>query len=249
MDKYSQYDALWDDLKKQEKRIHDFANHLSTLHYLIRNQHLEEAEHYIVELIQHILSFQEEYEQLEHYKKYLLYQLYSLKSLLRSEATSDLLIYIKQMHSHLDTFTPEIYCNHPILNAVLCEKKRRAIKHHIDIHYRISLPPKMDIPDPQLLSIFFNILDNAIEACEQSQCLRPFIRLNVHYKGNMLSVRMINSKNPNIPFTGKTTKEDTEFHGFGLQIIEKTVKEHFGHCKWIDHQDTFEAILMFAVAN
>lgn len=247
MDKFDQYNALWKNLKNQEKRIHDFANHFSTLHYLIRNQHLAEAEQYVIALISHILTTQEETRQLEQYKKHLLYQLYTLKLLLRSEATSKLLVYIKQMHAQLDTFTPEIYCNHPILNAVLCEKKRIAIEHHINIQYSISFPEKIDMPDIKLLSIFFNLLDNGIEACIQSHAQKPFIRLKVNHKGNMLSIQMTNSKNPTIPFTGKTTKENSQSHGFGLQIIEETLRDHMGYSKWIDHTDTFESILMFAI--
>ena len=50
-----------------------------------------------------------------------------------------------------------------------------------------------------------------------------------------------------MPFTGKTTKENSQSHGFGLQIIEETLRDHMGYSKWIDHTDTFESILMFAI--
>lgn len=247
MDKINPYDALLQNSKKQEKRVHDFANHFSTLNYLIRNQHFCEAEHYIEQLIADLLSTQEEFDQLEHYKKHLLYQLYNLKLLLRSEATDAMLGHIHEIHKQLDTLIPEIYCDHALLNAVLCKKKREAIKHHINISYAISSPKEVSMPDPQLASVFFNLLDNAIEACRQSQTQKPFIQLKVGHKGNMLSIWMLNSKNPNISFSGKTTKIDKNQHGFGLEIIDDIVRSRSGYIQYKDLGDTFESRLMFEI--
>ena len=63
MEKMNQFDVLLQNSKKQEKRVHDLANHFSTLNYLIRNQHFPEAEHYIEQLILEFLSTQEEFDQ------------------------------------------------------------------------------------------------------------------------------------------------------------------------------------------
>ena len=247
MEKMNPYDALLKNSKKQEKRVHDFANHFSTLNYLIRNQHFPEAEHYIEQLITDLLSTQEEFDQLEHYKKHLLYQLYSLKLLLRSETTDTMLGHIRQMHTQLDALIPEIYCDHSLLNAVLCKKKREATERHVEVDYIIAFPKETSIPDPQLVSVFFNLLDNAIEACVQAQIQKPFIRLKVGYKGNMLSIHMVNSKDPMISFSGKTTKIDQLHHGFGLQIIDDIVRSRLGYVQYKDLGDTFESRLMFEI--
>lgn len=247
MEKMNQFDVLLQNSKKQEKRVHDLANHFSTLNYLIRNQHFPEAEHYIEQLISEFLSTQEEFDQLEHYKKHLLYRLYSLKHLLRSETTDIVLGYIHQIHRQLDTLIPEIYCDHALLNAILCKKKLEAIEHHININYVISFPKEISIPDPQLASVFFNLLDNAIEACQQSQIQKPIIQLKVGYKGNMLSIHMLNSKNPTIRFSGKTTKSDDKRHGFGLKIINNIVQSRLGYVQYKDLGDIFESRLMFEI--
>lgn len=249
MENYSHYNALLENSKKQEKWVHDLANHLSTLNYLTRNQHLAEAEDYIQQLVSYILKSQEEDDSLQNYKKQLLNQLYMLRSLIEFQSTGDALLYIRHMHQQLDTVAPEIYCDHPLLNAVLCEKRQVCKRYLIDISYNISLPKKMDIPAPQLLSIFFNLLDNAIEACINASTQKPFIQLKTNFKGNMVSIRMLNSKNPKVEFTGKTTKENISSHGLGLQIIEDAIKDHLGYSKWMDHGSVFESILMFKISD
>ena len=60
------------------------------------------------------------------------------------------------------------YCQNNLLQAILEGKRLRAEQKHIQVSYEILLPEKISIDIADLSSIFFNLLDNAIEACSAS---------------------------------------------------------------------------------
>lgn len=96
---------------------------------------------------------------------------------------------------------------------------------------------------------FCNLLDNAIESCEnvrqQEICQQPLIILSVNYQANMLIISQKNSKNPEIIFNHETSKEQQqELHGLGLYMIEDIVKEYDGVVEWKDVGEMFESNLM-----
>ena len=134
-----------------------------------------------------------------------------------------------------------------MLNTIFHEKQRNADEKNISIEYAISLPEAFSIPQNELASIFFNLLDNALEACEHSDTHAPFIQLKTTFHGNFLSIHMQNSKNPTKVFNQKTTKKNRQLHGFGLSIIEDIVFSHNGYATWMDHGPTFESILMLEI--
>ena len=55
------------------------------------------------------------------------------------------------------------YCQNNLLQAILEGKRLRAEQKHIQVSYEILLPEKISINTTDLSSIFFNLLDNAIE--------------------------------------------------------------------------------------
>lgn len=100
-----------------------------------------------------------------------------------------------------------------------------------------------------ITSLFCNLLDNAIESCEnvrqQEICRKPLIILSVNYQANMLIISQKNSKNPEIIFNHETSKEQQqELHGLGLYMIEDIVKEYGGVVEWKDAGEMFESNLM-----
>lgn len=147
----------------------------------------------------------------------------------------------------LNTLASHQYCNHSLLNAILHDKFLVAQNFNIRVSYSILLPERIDIPLNELASILFNLLDNAIEACQNSAAENRFIRLETKYVGKILSIHMENTKNPQIIFKRQTTKADSLSHGFGLSIIEDIASAHNGSCNWIDHGDTFESVLMLEI--
>lgn len=145
----------------------------------------------------------------------------------------------------------ENFCRNSLLNTILQVKKAEAEKKDIQCQFQILLPDKFEtfFPDTVITSLFCNLLDNAIESCEnvrkQKICQKPLVILSVNYQANMLIISQKNSKNPENIFNHKTSKtQQKELHGLGLHMIEDIVREYGGIAEWRDEGEFFVSNLM-----
>ena len=143
--------------------------------------------------------------------------------------------------------TDIICCTNSIVDGILQSKKSECIQHNISFEYTILFPEKNDFSFSVLISLFSNLLDNAIESCQMASSLNPKIELSIDYKGDFLIIFMQNTKETALIFNSlarKTTKSDSLSHGFGLSIIEEIVKSYDGFCEWEDRGNIFESRIM-----
>ena len=75
---------------------------------------------------------------------------------------------VSQLTEHLQTNHSETFCSNSLLNTILQIKKEKAEQTGIRCSFHIILPPKFSqtFSDVTITSLFTNLLDNAIEACE-----------------------------------------------------------------------------------
>ena len=135
-------------------------------------------------------------------------------------------------------------CQDNLLNAILEGKRKIAAKNNIDVNYEILLPEECQIAQADLSSVFFNLLDNGIEACTKSGSENPILSLSANVTTGFLSIHMRNSKDPTTVFNHKTTKDDVSAHGFGLSIIEEICSRYDGVYQWEDQGDTFDSVVL-----
>lgn len=143
--------------------------------------------------------------------------------------------------------TISICSTNPIVDGVLRNKKIVCEKHGILFNYSILFPKRTALSNSVLISLFSNLLDNAVEGCVASLASNPQITLSIDYKGDFLIIYMKNTKISSRSFDNhkiKTTKEDSLSHGFGLSIIENIVNLHDGFCEWKDNGNCFESRIM-----
>lgn len=143
--------------------------------------------------------------------------------------------------------TISICSANPVVDGVLRNKKTVCEKHGILFNYSILFPEKTMLSNSVLISLFSNLLDNAIEGCVASLASHPEITLSIDYKGDFLIIYMKNTKTISSSFDNhkiKTTKKDSQSHGFGLSIIENIINLHDGFCEWKDNGTFFESHIM-----
>ena len=138
-------------------------------------------------------------------------------------------------------------CNNNLINGILDSKRQQAAKRNIQTSFKLLFPEKMNIESSDLSSIFFNLMNNGIEACLNSQAAEPFIQITARQNANFLTIPMRNSKDPAQKFDHKTSKTDPWSHGFGLAIIEDIADRYDGSCQWIDQGDVFESVVMVSI--
>lgn len=178
------------------------------------------------------------------YQSGILPELAKLKELLSDRDGTAAIAKIHALTEHFENTRMHPVCSDSLLNTILQVKKESAKEHGINVNYQLLLPDSLRIPNTVLSCIFFNLLDNGIEACQKGGSKEPFIYLSVKERANFLSIYMENSKNPEEWFDGTTTKENEEQHGLGLSIIEELVHEYEGSCEWEDKREVFCSRLM-----
>ena len=136
------------------------------------------------------------------------------------------------------------YCEDNLILAILDSKRLIAEQSNIQVDYQIILPENSIIESPDLSSVLFNLLDNAIDACRISGIEKPFLSLHLSTSKGFLVVIVKNSKDPHIQFTHSTTKSDTVTHGLGLSIVEDLCRKYDGSYQWNDCGNIFESIVL-----
>jgi hypothetical protein len=88
----------------------------------------------------------------------------------------------------------------------------------VDFSVRIQLPPSLPLGEPQLCSIFGNLLENALDACRECTDSAPFIRICAQEDAGHIVIAVDNTCcHPPIEENGRfrSTKHD----GFGMVAL------------------------------
>lgn len=171
-------------------------------------------------------------------------KLHTYEALMNEGSYEEATLYLEELAS---TFQKERFrpiCSDTLLNAILTSKRQKAVQYNIQTSFQLLIPENLNIESSDLSSIFFNLMDNAIESCQTSHSDKPFINITARQTANFFTIHMINSKDPAIKFNGKTSKADSWSHGFGLSIIKEITSKYDGSCQWIDNGEEFQSVVM-----
>ena len=118
-------------------------------------------------------------------------------------------------------------CENPVVDAFLYGRVEEAKKQGITVKTDIILPVELPISNTDLVIVFGNIIDNAVEACAKRES--PSITLNAKIDGSYL---IISEENPALPKNddGKKRRIPELERGFGTQILDSVAEKHSGSC-------------------
>lgn len=126
-----------------------------------------------------------------------------------------------------------VYCNNPVVNIILSNKKNESEEKNIETHIRVKEDlENIPITDFDLSTVICNLLDNAIRGCICSEQSHPRLIVEILQKNQYLVVRVLNSCKigMNIESTDsiETTKSNSTTHGLGMPIIAGIAKKYKG---------------------
>ena len=128
-----------------------------------------------------------------------------------------------------------IYSNNEVLNIILNEKTDECRQKGIRFSISVSTNKINKIADNDLVAIFCNLLDNAIESCmicEDKRIILDVYEVNAAF----LTINMSNSCERGIKLKNEhliSTKTDSENHGFGMSSISRTISKYQGDMDYI----------------
>lgn len=164
----------------------------------------------------------------------------------KSQEAMDILASLNiELESHVIT----LYSDNSVLNSILSEKQILAVKN--DVEMDIYIEPYCNIngiSDLDIITIFSNLIDNALEAavlCKDRRFVH--IRMFTQNEGNFLVVKISNSyaKVPlRIGDVFQSTKKDVGIHGVGLKSVSSTAEKNGGYLECLIEDTQFIVILL-----
>lgn len=156
---------------------------------------------------------------------------------------------IRHFLRKMDQSEKVLYTENFVLNAICKNKVTKARNSGITVNWKLTVPPRINMRCNEMGTLFGNLLDNAIEACEKVLEERNIIFIAA-VKNEKMIIRMKNTRNEfYAPEKGQTTsKWDKENHGFGMETVLEIVRKYHGTLDVTETKRHYEInIIMYGI--
>ena len=139
---------------------------------------------------------------------------------------------LKKLEDSVEIYDSKLDTGNQMLNVLLWEKTSFCQQNNINFGCMVdgTIFDFMDSGD--LYCLFGNIIDNALEAVKKVKDEKKrVVNISAKKRGNMVFIDQDNYYYRKIDFENdlpKTTKEDKDFHGFGLRSIKIIARKYGG---------------------
>ena len=133
----------------------------------------------------------------------------------------------------------------PVLDCLLREKTVLCKKQTITFIKSGTVIGETGITEYEFVSLFANLLDNAIEAAQKTE--KKYVELKIEKQQGVLMITVSNSKQEKQrPLENEfgTTKKDKRKHGIGNRIIRDIVEAHGGRVTYHDQGDVMKVVAL-----
>lgn len=152
--------------------------------------------------------------------------------------------YLEQMNMRIESFGNMVTVHNGIVDAIINQYYAKAVENGIKMQVKGRLPADINIDAFDLCTIFSNLLSNAYEAAVKTE--DKYISIECRFNNKNIIIAAKNSFNAaehNESMGWTTSKEDTEYHGYGLENIKDSVKKYNGVFD-IDTQDNYFLLMI-----
>lgn len=190
----------------------------------------EELDRQLEQQYRYFLSLEESKQELRRLRHDIANHMQTMQIMLERqefEAAGD---YFRQISEEYRGIPPVELCENLVVNAVLSQCWRRCSQEGIALDCQVRCPEEVGVRGIDLMCVLSNLLDNAVEACqrlEPGQERRVVCRARL--QGGCLWIQVENtaSLEPR-GLTWRTSKEDPDRHGLGLEILETVAQRYQG---------------------
>ncbi len=200
----------------------------------------------VAELLDYELNTQQLHEQLSrqmrHYQSYRRFtesyrtfrhdynnMMASVKTLLAKKEYEHAARLLDEIHDTMqkDVQIHKTYSNNILLDAILQDAANTCEEKGICFSAVAHLPESVSLAEIDIVRLFTNIIDNAIEACNKIAGPERLIEITSSCNQDWAVINVSNSFNGVLLIRDgeiKTTKGNNTFHGLGLKIIRETIE-------------------------
>jgi len=218
--------------------INLFVFHLldHTVQQVNETNHYKYREKQLLMQTEHFENIIEGYHQVRRVRHDMMNHLVALHGYLQNEQCDDAIEYIKKINESIDFNRIGIVSNNVAIDALISNRKSKAIKAGIYFEEKVSLPGKLQIDDMDMCIVIGNILNNAIEACQRmkNEQMKKHIMLNINYKKGHIFIEVENTydlrtvKQEEGKFISSKKYQWKYDVGLGMSNIERIINKYGG---------------------
>jgi sensor histidine kinase regulating citrate/malate metabolism len=181
------------------------------------------------------------------------YHMQVIYDLLEQKQYEELSRYLESYYStnfERDGQFPAFSHNYTV-NILASHYARKAEFHRIRIDFKLTLPEKLPIDDPQLSVLFGNLWQNALDACiALPEEMDRFVETSAGFQQDKLMIHCKNSS-PRVICDAEGTfiSNKGKEHGVGLSSIRYLVSMHQGYCNFSYTEGVFTASLLLPLSQ
>lgn len=166
--------------------------------------------------------------------------LLAIDTLAEEQGNQQIRDYIRSLNEGMSAYEKHYSTGRDLLDGLLSEKSHEAAGDDVHFYVDILLPDYFPLKDADLCTVFGNLVDNAIEACQDVEPPRErFLQICGHTHAGRFFITLSNSCSEKklelcsgLPIT---TKRAPNAHGFGLKNARRTVEKYGGFLTF-DHE-------------
>ena len=172
----------------------------------------------------------------------------AVQNYLAGDHVSEAQEYLEKLVGNYKAFGVERQTGIEAVDYILCRKTETAKERGIGVQIHTEYPKDCRIDPVDLCTIFSNLFDNAIEACEKCpKDAKKEIILTIRRIHQFILIRMQNSSVSSpviINGTINTSKAERSKHGWGLRNIESVVEKYGGTIEYDYNEFLFSVSIM-----
>ena len=171
--------------------------------------------------------------------------LLALKKYTQEQDWKGLEEYLNELSRDMLDYNYQIWTGNHMLDMILNQKEKEAEKQKTQMQISTEVFTTLPFSDREIISLFGNLLDNALEACEQIKEGERWIHIKMKKKNQLLYIEIVNAaKNTGIQTDENfVSKKDGVLHGYGMKNIRDIVEQYNGMFQCKSQEDRFEVVI------
>lgn len=154
--------------------------------------------------------------------------------------------YLEKMNIKIDSFGNIITVQNGIVDAIINQYYEKAQQSNITMEVRGRFPEECAIDAYDLCTIFSNVLSNALEAAIETEEKTISLECRYNDKNIIIVVKnSYNSEHQNGTSQWRTRKENTDYHGYGLENMKDSVEKYNGVFDIETNNNIFTLTILF----
>lgn len=153
----------------------------------------------------------------------------SVKTFLRHQEYEKATRILDDIHDTMqrNVHVHKTYSDNILLDAIFQDAANACEEKGVRFSVHVHLPESVSMTELDIVHVFSNIIENAIEACDKVSGQERFVEVISRETQEWAIVEASNSFNGELLMENgepRTTKDDKSSHGFGLRIVKETVE-------------------------